>query len=98
MGSDLWSMQTWAEYFKDNMVIVCTADIMHQCLLNSYVRMEQINLLILDEAHHAKKDHAYARLVMDFPEEMLVNPNKVTGLFEICTSEKLHQNAQESSA
>lgn len=63
MGPDLWSKQTWAEYLKENMVIVCTADILHQCLLNSYVGMDQINLLILDEAHHAKKDHAYARSV-----------------------------------
>jgi len=64
MGADLWSKQTWDEHFNANMVIVCTAEILNQCLLNSYMRMDQINLLIFDEAHHAKKNHAYARLVL----------------------------------
>lgn len=45
------------------MVIVCTAEILHQCLLNAHIQMEQINLLIFDEAHHTKKDHVYARFV-----------------------------------
>ncbi|KAH0358835.1 dicer-like protein, partial [Aureobasidium melanogenum] len=28
--------------------------------------MRQINLLIFDEAHHAKKGHAYAQIIKDF--------------------------------
>ena len=28
--------------------------------------MDRINLLVFDEAHHAKKDHAYARIIKDF--------------------------------
>lgn len=63
MGTDLWNKQIWDEYFAKNMVIVCTAEILHQCLLHSYIRMDQINLLIFDEAHHTKKDHPYARFV-----------------------------------
>lgn len=64
MGTDLWGQQTWDEYLDKNMVIVCTAQILSQCLLNAFVKMDQINLLIFDEAHHTKKDHPYARLVM----------------------------------
>jgi endoribonuclease Dicer len=67
MGLDLWSKEIWLEYFKDSMVIVCTADILHQCLLNSYIKIESINLLIFDEAHHTKKDHPYARYVDTLP-------------------------------
>lgn len=63
MGTDLWNKQTWAEIFKNNMVIVCTAEILNQCLLNAHIRMDQINLLIFDEAHHTKRDHPYARSV-----------------------------------
>jgi endoribonuclease Dicer len=66
MGTDLWDKRTWDEHLQQNMVIVCTAEILHQCLLNSYVKMHQINLLIFDEAHHAKKDHPYARFVVHF--------------------------------
>ena len=67
MGPDLWSKQTWDEHFKQNMVIVCTAEILCQCLLNSYMKIEQINLLVFDEAHHTKKEHPYARLVPSVP-------------------------------
>ncbi|THC97875.1 hypothetical protein EYZ11_002626 [Aspergillus tanneri] len=65
MGVDLWSKQTWIEYFEKNMVIVCTAEILYQCLLSSYIKMDQINLLIFDEAHHTKKDHPYARIIRE---------------------------------
>lgn len=61
MNCDLWSKETWAKHFKENMVIVCTAEILHQCLGHSFITIDQINLLIFDEAHHAKKNHAYAR-------------------------------------
>lgn len=61
MGCDLWDKGTWEKHFQENMVIVCTAEILYQCLMHSFVALDQINLLIFDEAHHAKKNHAYAR-------------------------------------
>ncbi|PYH44538.1 putative RNA helicase/RNAse III [Aspergillus saccharolyticus JOP 1030-1] len=65
MGTDLWNKEVWDEHFKSNMVLVCTAEILHQCLLNSYIKMNQVNLLIFDEAHHTKKEHPYARIIRD---------------------------------
>ncbi|KAL4956056.1 hypothetical protein BDW69DRAFT_181948 [Aspergillus filifer] len=65
LGPDLWSRDTWHEFFKKYMVIVCTAEILHQCLLGAHIRMDQINLLVFDEAHHTKKDHVYARIIRD---------------------------------
>jgi endoribonuclease Dicer len=56
----------WEKAFAENMAIVCTADILNQCLHHSYIRMEQINLLVFDEAHHTKKNHPYARIIKDF--------------------------------
>lgn len=56
----------WEKALADNMAIVCTADILNQCLHHSFVRMEQINLLVFDEAHHTKKNHPYARIIKDF--------------------------------
>lgn len=61
MGCDLWSKAVWDKHFEDNMVIVCTAEILYQCLMHSFISLDRINLLIFDEAHHAKKNHAYAR-------------------------------------
>lgn len=73
MGVDLWSRNTWTKIFAENMVVVCTADILKECLMHSFISMGDINLLIFDEAHHAKKDHAYARFVFPGPS----NPGSV---------------------
>lgn len=62
-----WASKSfWDDTLRVNMAIVCTADILLKCLHHSYVCMEQINLLIFDEAHHTKKNHAYARIIKDF--------------------------------
>ncbi|KAI5302309.1 cell cycle RNA binding protein whi3, partial [Ascosphaera pollenicola] len=66
MGTDLWNKEIWDKHFNSNMVIVCTAEVLYQCLLHSFISIQQINLLIFDEAHHAKKDHPYARIIKDF--------------------------------
>lgn len=61
MGCDLLKKEEWEKHFKENMVIVCTAEVLHNCLRHSFITIDQISLLIFDEAHHAKKNHAYAR-------------------------------------
>lgn len=66
MGCDLWSKELWEKHLNENMVIVCTAEVLFQCLHHSFIAMRQINLLIFDEAHHAKRNHAYARIIKDF--------------------------------
>ncbi|KUJ06389.1 uncharacterized protein LY89DRAFT_603411 [Mollisia scopiformis] len=66
MGCDMWSQSHWEDIYNKNMVIVCTAEVLRQCLHRSFISMDRINLLIFDEAHHAKKDHPYARIIKDF--------------------------------
>lgn len=66
MGCDLWNKEAWAKHFNANMVIVCTAEVLRQCLHHSFINISQINLLIFDEAHHAKKNHSYACIIKDF--------------------------------
>ena len=61
MNVDSWNKTHWDKHFEKNMAIVCTADILLNCLVRSYLSMDRINLLIFDEAHHTKKNHAYAR-------------------------------------
>lgn len=63
MGCDFWVKETWAKHFAENEVIVCTAEILNQCLMHSFISIDDINLLIFDEAHHTKKNHSYARSV-----------------------------------
>ncbi|KAI5363134.1 putative ribonuclease III domain, helicase, dicer dimerization domain-containing protein [Septoria linicola] len=61
-----WDGARWQREFFENKVIVCTAEILNQALAHSYISMNQINLLIFDEAHHTKKNHSYARIIKDF--------------------------------
>ncbi|KAK4671059.1 Dicer-like protein 1 [Podospora pseudoanserina] len=63
---DRSSAEFWETTFQENMAIVCTSEILYQCLHHSYIRMDQINLLIFDECHHTKKNHPYARIIKDF--------------------------------
>lgn len=74
MNTDLWGKSTWQGHLKENMVIVCTAEILYQCLMRSFIHIDSINLLIFDEAHHAKKNHPYARYaaVVLWLETMLI--------------------------
>lgn len=51
---------------ENNEIIVCTAAILQKCLAQGFITISRINLLIFDEAHHAKKNHAYARIVKDY--------------------------------
>jgi len=65
MGAGLWTGDVWKQHFEKNMVIVATADVLLQCLSHSFINIEQINLLVFDEAHHAKKGHTYARIIKE---------------------------------
>ncbi|KAI9732109.1 MAG: Dicer-like protein 1 [Cirrosporium novae-zelandiae] len=82
MGTDLWIKETWERHFSENMIIVCTAEVLYWCLTRSFITMGQINVLIFDEAHHAKKNHVYARIIRDFykPETNPVKRPKVFGM------------------
>ncbi|KAF2019946.1 endoribonuclease dcr-1 [Aaosphaeria arxii CBS 175.79] len=66
MGAMLWQKSTWDKLFAGNMVIVCTAQVLLDCMMHSFVKMSQTSLLIFDEAHHAKNNHPYARIMKDY--------------------------------
>lgn len=66
MGVDLWQKSTWDRYFDENMVIVCTAEVLSQCMMHSFISISRTNILIFDEAHHAKNNHPYARLMKEY--------------------------------
>ncbi|KAI1420974.1 hypothetical protein F5Y12DRAFT_790634 [Xylaria sp. FL1777] len=65
-GGVIYTREFWSQMIDKKTVVVCTAAVLHQCLCYSFIRMEQVNLLIFDEAHHAKKNHPYARIIKDF--------------------------------
>ncbi|KAH7089014.1 dicer-like protein 1 [Paraphoma chrysanthemicola] len=66
MGQSLFHKATWDKLFTNNMVIICTAQVLVECMMHSFIGMGRINLLIFDEAHHAKSNHPYARIMKDY--------------------------------
>ncbi|KAF2719135.1 dsRNA-specific nuclease [Polychaeton citri CBS 116435] len=82
MNCDTWSRERWVKHFAENKVVVCTAEILQQCLQHGFITMKQINLLIFDEAHHAKGNHVYARIMKDFyvPETNDANRPRIFGM------------------
>lgn len=64
--TDLANTQTWDRIKEHNKIIVCTPAILDQCMSQSYIGMEDISLLIFDEAHHTKKDHPYSRIIRSY--------------------------------
>ena len=66
MCTKLWNQESWTKILADHLVVVMTADVLANCLTHSFIKMKDINLLCFDEAHHAKKNHVYARIIKDF--------------------------------
>uniref|UniRef100_A0A8H7KCB9 Dicer-like protein 1 n=1 Tax=Bionectria ochroleuca TaxID=29856 RepID=A0A8H7KCB9_BIOOC len=60
------SKEFWDSQLEENMAIVCTAQLLLDALRNGFISMTQVNLLIFDEAHHAKKNHPYARIIKNY--------------------------------
>lgn len=52
--------------FLSLQVLVMTAQILLNILRHSIIKMEAINLLILDECHHAVKKHPYSLVMSEF--------------------------------
>ncbi|KAJ3287150.1 Dicer-like protein 1 [Borealophlyctis nickersoniae] len=54
-------------------VMVMTPDIFRNILERAFISMKQVNLIVFDEAHHARRNHSYSRIVADHymqtPEE-----------------------------
>lgn len=65
-GVDNWSPERWASNIKAHSVLVMTAQIFLNLLRHALIRMDQISLLIVDEAHHATKSHPYCRIFLEF--------------------------------
>lgn len=58
-----WTMERWNEELEATDVMVMTADIFRNVLHRAYIKMERVNLVIFDEAHHARKNHSYNQIM-----------------------------------
>ncbi|KAG6085410.1 hypothetical protein E4U15_001268 [Claviceps sp. LM218 group G6] len=78
--SRLKTKEDWDGQIRENMTIVCTAQILLDLLSSGLVSMQQINLLIFDEAHHTKKSHPYAKIVREHYLRMKTDRPRILGM------------------
>ncbi|GLI60928.1 hypothetical protein VaNZ11_003160 [Volvox africanus] len=61
-----WSQQRWADVLKRVDVLVCTPALLLGALVNAFIRVSDIGLIVVDEAHHCHEHHPYAVLMREF--------------------------------
>ena len=96
MGVDLWDKATWENEFNTFNVLVMTAQIFLDLLLHSYILLPQVNLLIFDECHHAKKNHPYRKIMQHFSKCSQPLLPKVMGLTASIVNGKVKHDKIES--
>ena len=89
MGVDFWDKNIWQKEFNENNVLVMTAQIFLDLLLHGYIKLAQVNLLIFDECHHAKKNDPYKQIMQFFDDCKKVDYPKVMGLTASVVNKKV---------
>lgn len=88
MGVDFWNESEWEKEFNENNVLVMIAQIFLNLLNHSYIQLSQVNLLIFDECHHAKKKHPYRQIMQVFDGKRADHP-KIMGLTASVVNKKV---------
>ena len=89
MGVDLWNKNKWENEFNENNVLVMTAQIFLNLLHHGFIKLSQVNLLIFDECHHAKKSHPYKQIMNRFAGCQETDYPKIMGLTTSVVNKKV---------
>ena len=89
MGVDFWDKNKWENEFNKNNVLVMTAQIFLSLLLHGFIKLSQVNLLIFDECHHAKKSHPYKQIMDRFVGCKETDHPKIMGLTASVVNKKV---------
>ncbi|XP_058762785.1 endoribonuclease Dicer homolog 2-like isoform X2 [Vicia villosa] len=71
MGVDYWDEATWKKEMGKHEVLVMTPAILLNCLRHSFIKLNMIKVLIMDECHHAAGKHPYACIMTEFYHHQL---------------------------
>ena len=96
MGVDLWNKNKWENEFNENNVLVMTAQIFLNLLHHGFIKLSQVNLLIFDECHHAKKSHPYKQIMNRFVGCQEADYPKIMGLTASVVNKKVKPGKIES--
>ena len=62
---DQLRLQSWAYAYSEHVVLVMTPQVLVDCLSRKNITMDNLSLMVFDEAHHCVKRHPYAQ-IMEF--------------------------------
>lgn len=79
LNVDIWNRDKWKTEYSKHRIFVMTAQILLDNLRHAILSFDQIELLVFDECHHAKKNHAYNRIMVEFYTKSPGKP-KILGL------------------
>ncbi|XP_078671533.1 endoribonuclease Dicer-like [Branchiostoma floridae x Branchiostoma belcheri] len=80
MGVDLWSRERWRREFDAHHVLVMTAQIFLDVLQHGILPLSRVNLLVIDECHHAVGHHPYREIMKAFDTCQVQDYPRVLGL------------------
>lgn len=66
MNVDAWDRGKWLREFDRNHVLVMTHAIFKDLIYGGIIHLKQVNLIVLDECHHAVKNHMYVQIMKAF--------------------------------
>ncbi|KAE9594842.1 putative ribonuclease III post-transcriptional gene silencing PAZ-Argonaute family [Lupinus albus] len=71
MGVDYWDAGTWKKETEKYEVLVMTPAILLRSLRHSFIKLNMIKVLIMDECHHARGRDPYACIMREFYHDQL---------------------------
>lgn len=80
LGVDLWTDEKWNNEFSSRHVLVMTPQIFLSVVVNGFITLSKVNLIVLDECHHAVQDHPYAKIMKYLDTTSLESHPKILGL------------------
>lgn len=66
MGVDFWDDNKWADELEEHEVIIITAQIFLELILHARLPLRRVNLLIMDECHHAVGSHPMREIMRQY--------------------------------
>ncbi|GJJ77797.1 endoribonuclease Dicer [Entomortierella parvispora] len=76
MGVDNYDEARWNAIFAEREVIVLTGQILFDIFQCAFLKIQECDLIIFDECHHATKEHNYRKIMTDFYDRLEENERR----------------------